>query len=52
MAKWGSAGALGLGTEAATDRLLGAVTIEAATDIPAEVRNHLGEPMTFWACGH
>jgi Peptidase family M1 domain len=34
--------------EWATDRLFGAVATDAATDIPAEVRNHLGEPMTFW----
>jgi len=34
--------------EWATARLFGHVATDAATDIPAEVRNHLGEPMTFW----
>jgi len=34
--------------EWATARFFGHVATDAATDIPAEVRNHLGEPMTFW----
>jgi Peptidase family M1 domain len=32
----------------ATARFMGTVDVAAATVIPAEVRNHLGEPMTFW----
>ena len=32
----------------ATARFTGNVAVEAATYIPDNVRNHLGEPMTFW----
>jgi len=32
----------------ATARLTSVVAAEAATYIPSEVENHLGEPMTFW----
>jgi Peptidase family M1 domain len=32
----------------ATARFMGTVDVAAATVIPAEVRNRLGEPMTFW----
>src|SRR5262249_54445596 len=32
----------------AAARLMDEVGAEASTDIPADVRNHLGEPMTFW----
>jgi hypothetical protein len=32
----------------ATARFTGNVVADAATFIPVEVRNHLGEPMTFW----
>ena len=34
--------------EWATARLTGNVLGEASTDVDARVRNHLGEPMTFW----
>lgn len=34
--------------EWASARLTGAVEAEAATVIPVDVRNRLGEPMTFW----
>ena len=34
--------------EWATARLTGRVADEAATVIPTDVLNHLGEPMTFW----
>jgi hypothetical protein len=32
----------------AAARLTNDVAAEAATDIPPDLRNHLGEPMTFW----
>ena len=35
-------------TQWATARLTNDVAAEAATFIPVEVRNHLGDPMTFW----
>ena len=35
-------------TQWATARVWNEVTSEAGTDIPANVRNQLGQPMTFW----
>jgi len=35
-------------TQWATARVWNDVASEAATDIPANVRNQLGQPMTFW----
>jgi hypothetical protein len=35
-------------TQWATARLIGAVLLDASTEIPTEVRNRLGEPMAFW----